>query len=113
MQISLLWYAALLIGVFVLICTWFRLIRGSSITDDVLASSAVSLFTASWIMYIPEEYFNDMPVSEKGLKEFESLVTALLRALNIYSGNGYERVAVHGHPVFSGIYASTMAWIYC
>ncbi len=111
MQISFLWYAALLLGVIALICTWYRLFRGNSITDDILASSAVSLFAASWIMYIPEEYFNDIPASANGLKEFESLVTALLRALNIYSGNGYERVAVQGHPVFSGIYASTMALI--
>lgn len=102
------WYLALLLGASGFLCGIVFLLLKKGIREEHFARAAVFEFAASWILYIPEELFNDIPDSLPLLKVVESIFTALLRSFNIYLGNDYRRVVYEGHPVFSGIYATLM-----
>ncbi|MCR4814156.1 MAG: hypothetical protein K5879_04940 [Lachnospiraceae bacterium] len=85
------------------------LFRKKEIREEHFAKAAIFEFTAGFVMYIPQELFNDIPSSLPVLNVIESLLTALLRSISIYMGNGYERAAYVNHPVFTGFYATVMA----
>ena len=105
---SIFWSAALILGVFFFIFGIVYIIRKKSIREEHFLKAGAFEFAASWIMFLPEEYFNNVPDSIPAIRITESIFTALLRAFNIYMGNGYSRVAYKSHPVFSGIYAILM-----
>ena len=61
-------------------------------------------FVAAWVMYFPYEY--QLEIKGDGiLRVLESLLTALLRTFNVYTGNGYERIAEFDSGIFSSIYS--------
>lgn len=109
---ELCWYGTFALGVI-----WFILgicyvikkrINNKRVEQEHFVKAAFFEFIACWILYIPEELFNDIPNSVPALKAVESLLTALLRTFNIYNGNGYIRVAYDEHAVFSSVYAILM-----
>lgn len=102
---SIIWYTCFVLGVFFFIFGIVYLFRKRYVREDHFIKAAVFEFVASWILYIPEELFNDIPDSIPVLKEIESIFTALLRTFNIYLGNDYSRITFEGHPVFSSLYA--------
>ncbi len=103
-----IWYAALLIGAGLFLCGICCALRRKNAGRGQFAKAAAFEFAAIWVMYIPEELYNDIPGSLPLLKIVESILTALLRAMNVYSGNGYQRLAYLGHPVFSSVYSSVV-----
>ena len=103
-----IWYAALLIGAGLFLCGICYALRRKNAGRGQFAKAAAFEFAAIWVMYIPEELYNDIPGSLPLLKIVESILTALLRAMNVYSGNGYQRLAYLGHPVFSSVYSSVV-----
>lgn len=102
------WYSAFGLGLVLFLYGILYLLRKKGIKEEYFAKAAVFEFIASWILYIPEEFFNDIPDSLPLLRIIESVFTALLRTFNIYLGNGYSRAAYTGHPVFSSAYATLM-----
>ncbi|MCR5204132.1 MAG: hypothetical protein K6E47_03685 [Lachnospiraceae bacterium] len=99
---------AFVIGVLLFIGGVIYLIAKKGLKEEHFAVAAAFEFFSSWIMYIPQELYNDIPDSIPGLKVLEGVFTALLRTFNIYLGNGYERMAFKGYPVFSSIYDIVM-----
>ncbi|MCR4655125.1 MAG: hypothetical protein K5770_02680 [Lachnospiraceae bacterium] len=102
------WYICFVAGLFLFIYGIRYLFRKKGLLKEDLARASLYEFSASVIMYFPEELYNDIPPSFPFLHVVESFFTALLRTFNIYLGNGYERVTCEGHPVFSGFYATLM-----
>lgn len=97
------WYGALAFGLIAfLIAIGCMLLRKD--WGERQAKAAVLLFVANWIMYIPEELFNDIPDSLLSLKVIESILAALLKTFNIYLGDGAERIGYTGHPLFMAGY---------
>lgn len=105
---AICWYVAFGLGIILFLYGIIYLILKKGIKEEYFAKAAVFEFIASWILYMPEEFFNDIPDSLPALRIIESVFTALLRTFNIYLGNGYERVAFIGHPIFSSVYATLM-----
>ena len=106
---SICWYAAFIIGIGFFLAGIIYLLGKREIREAHFAKAALFEFLAGFVMYIPQELYNDIPSSLPALKVVESLFTALLRTFSIYMGNGYERVTYANHPVFSGFYATVMA----
>lgn len=102
------WYSAFGLGLVLFLYGILYLVRKKGIKEEYFAKAAVFEFITSWILYIPEEFFNDIPDSLLILRIIESVFTALLRTFNIYLGNGYSRAAYTGHPFFSSAYATLM-----
>ncbi|MBP5354945.1 MAG: hypothetical protein J6Y67_07430 [Lachnospiraceae bacterium] len=100
------WYGAFGLGVAGLLGGILYLLFRKGVKEEHFAKAAGFEFAASWILFIPEELFNDIPKSVPVLRVFESIVTALLKTFNIYLGDGSKRVAYEGHPVFSALYAT-------
>ena len=107
---TICWYSALAFGITFFLYGFILLKKLSkkSIKEEHFAKAAAFEIAALWVMYIPEELYNDIPDSMPVLKTIESIFTSLLRAFNIYQGNGYERVHYADHPVFSSFYAIVM-----
>ncbi len=105
---SVCWNVAFVLGTFFFIYGIIYIFRTKGIKEEHFIKAGAFEFLASWIMYIPEAFFNDTPDSLPFLKAVESIITALLTTFNIYLGNGYERVAFLGRPIFSSIYAILM-----
>ena len=109
---TICWYSALAIGItcflYGFIYLLLKKLSKKSIKEEHFAKAAAFEIAALWVMYIPEELYNDIPDSMPVLKTIESIFTSLLRAFNIYQGNGYERVHYADHPVFSSFYAIVM-----
>lgn len=106
---SICWYAAFITGIVFFLVGIIYLLGKKEIREEHFAKAALFEFLSGFVMYIPQELFNDIPSSRPVLKVVESLFTALLRTFSIYMGNGYERVTYTDHPVFSGFYATVMA----
>lgn len=100
------WSVAYILGMVFFLTGIIYLIRKKNIREHNFIKAGAFEFIASWILYIPEELFNDVPESVPVLEVIESICTALLRTFNIYLGNDYSRVAFKGHPVFSSLYAT-------
>ena len=99
---------AFVIGILLFIGGFVYLFTKKGLKEEHFAAAAVFEFASSWVLYIPQELFNDIPDSVPGLKVLESVFTALLKTFNIYLGNGYERMGFEGYPVFSSIYDIVM-----
>ena len=106
---AICWYAAFVTGIGLFLAGIIYLVGKKDIREEHFAKAALFEFLAGFVMYIPQELFNDIPPSLPFLKVVESLLTALLRTFSIYMGNGYERISYENHPVFSGFYATVLA----
>ncbi|MBR6020126.1 MAG: hypothetical protein IK055_07930 [Lachnospiraceae bacterium] len=100
------WYGAFALGVAGLLSGILYLLFKKGVREEHFAKAAGFEFAASWILFIPEELFNDIPRSVPFLRVIESIITALLKTFNIYLGDGSKRVAYAGHPIFSALYAT-------
>ena len=100
-----IWYISFAVGVFFCIYGILFLLVRKGVHEEDYVKASVLEFIAGWVMYIPQELFNEIPASHPFVKFLEGILTALLRTLNMYWGNGYERVEIIGHPVFTGVYA--------
>lgn len=110
MQTKLIcWIVAFVVGILLFSWGFIFLLRKKRMSEGTFAKAAFFEFLASWVLYVPVEYFNLIPDSVFGVKLLESVATALLRTFNIYQGEGYERAALlEGRPVFSGVYGTLM-----
>ena len=99
------WYSAFVLGLLGFFGGILYLLFKKVVSEEHFAKAAAFEFAASWILFIPEELFNDIPKSRPVLWVLESIVTALLKTFNIYLGDGSKRVAYEGHPAFSAWYA--------
>lgn len=100
------WYFCFFAGLILFLAGILFLLKKRSITQGHLVTASLFEFAASIFLYLPEEYFNDIPESAPVLHAAESFFTAVLRTFNIYQGNDYSRISFDGHPVFSGFYAT-------
>ncbi len=100
------WYLCYGLGILLFFYGIFYLLRKKYVREEHFIKASAFEFLASWILYLPEELFNDVPASLPVLEVLESILTALLRTFNIYLGNDYSRVAYEGHPIFSSLYAT-------
>lgn len=99
------WCAAIIIGMVLSIHAGLYVIINKQRREVHYAKAAFLEFIACWVMYIPQEYFNDLSEnSHFVLRICESVVTALLKSFNVYAGNGYERVVYTDSIPFSSFY---------
>ena len=71
--------------------------------SDYIKASAIEL-AAGWVLLLPYEYFEEITVDNPFLHLIESCLTALIRAINVFSAEGYEIVPVAGDETFTSIY---------
>ncbi len=102
------WYTAIAIGAALFLNGIVYLLSKKALKEEYFAKAAIFEVSAIWVMYIPDEFYNKLPDSAVLLKIIESILTALLKAINIYQGNGYDRAYYEGHPIFSGLYVILM-----
>ena len=103
---TICWYASYALGMILFLGGIFYLLRKKHPREEDFIKATLFEFCAAWILYLPEEIFNDVPESLPSLKMAESFFTAFLRTFNIYLGNDYSRIEFAGHPVFSSLYAT-------
>lgn len=103
---TICWYASYALGMILFLGGIFYLLRKKHPREEDFIKATLFEFCAAWILYLPEEIFNDVPESLPSLKMAESIFTAFLRTFNIYLGNDYSRIEFAGHPVFSSLYAT-------
>ena len=103
---TICWYVSYALGMILFLGGIFYLLRKKHPREEDFIKATLFEFCAAWILYLPEEIFNDVPESLPSLKMAESVFTAFLRTFNIYLGNDYSRIEFAGHPVFSSLYAT-------
>lgn len=103
---TICWYVSYALGMILFLGGIFYLLRKKHPREEDFIKATLFEFCAAWILYLPEEIFNDVPESLPSLKMAESIFTAFLRTFNIYLGNDYSRIEFAGHPVFSSLYAT-------
>ncbi len=103
---AICWYVSYALGMILFLGGIFYLLRKKHPREEDFIKATLFEFCAAWILYLPEEIFNDVPESLPSLKMAESVFTAFLRTFNIYLGNDYSRIEFAGHPVFSSLYAT-------
>ena len=103
---TICWYVSYALGMILFLGGIFYLLRKKHPREEDFIKATLFEFCAAWILYLPEEIFNDVPESLPSLKMAESIFTAFLRTFNIYLGNDYSRIEFAGHPIFSSLYAT-------
>lgn len=103
---TICWYVSYALGMILFLGGIFYLLRKKHPREEDFIKATLFEFCAAWILYLPEEIYNDVPESLPSLKVAESIFTAFLRTFNIYLGNDYSRIEFAGHPVFSSLYAT-------
>ncbi len=103
---TICWYVSYALGMILFLGGIFYLLRKKHPREEDFIKATLFEFCAAWILYLPEEIYNDVPESLPSLKMAESIFTAFLRTFNIYLGNDYSRIEFAGHPVFSSLYAT-------
>lgn len=98
------WLIAFMIGSVLFLIGVVSWLRKTARQDTDYAKAAVWEFLAIWVMYVPEELFNEMSVDSRFLRWTESILTALLRSFNVYNSSDYERVLFQDHMFFSSLY---------
>ena len=101
---KVIWMSAFAIGLFLFVYGLVCWIRKTGKKEVNYAKAALYEFIATWILYIPEEIYNELAVPNRILRMIEGILTALLRSVNIYNSNGYERTSFENHMYFSSIY---------
>lgn len=103
---SICWNTAFVLGVGLFFYGIIYIVINKGAKEEQFFKAGAFEFIAGWIMYIPEELFNDIPDSTPGLHAAESVFTALIRTINMSWGNGYERVSIENQAIFSSIYST-------
>ena len=103
---TICWYSSYALGMILFLGGIFYLLKRKHPREEDFIKATLFEFCAAWILYLPEEIFNDVPESLPSLKMAESIFTAFLRTFNIYLGNDYSRIEFAGHPIFSSLYAT-------
>ena len=103
---TICWYSSYALGMILFLGGIFYLLKRKHPREEDFIMATLCEFCAAWILYLPEEIFNDVPESLPSLKMAESIFTAFLRTFNIYLGNDYSRIEFAGHPIFSSLYAT-------
>lgn len=98
------WLTAMIMGGLLCVSGVAYWISKKEKKDSHYAMAAFIEFVSCWILYIPEELFNDLTCQNKLLRIVEGVITALLKSVNVYSGNGYEKVEYADYNIFSSIY---------
>ena len=98
------WIAAFTAGCLLFLLGFLFFFSRSGRSEKRFAGAAFFEFLATWVMYIPEELFSSPGAGNAVLQITEAVSTALLKSLNIYGGEGYEKVEYAGHLYFSSIY---------
>ena len=98
------WYSAFVIGLGQFVYGIVRLFRKKETRKGRFAWAALFEFLSCWVLFIPDEFYNDVPKSKPVLHVIETVVTALVKTFNIYFGDAFKSVKWEGHPVFSSIY---------
>ncbi len=99
-----MWYLSLIVGAICFLCGFLYLcLRRNRSQSDYIKASVIEL-AAGWVLLLPYEFYEEITVGNPFLHIVESCLTALIRALNIFSAEGYEMVAVGGDETFSSIY---------
>jgi hypothetical protein len=106
---GIFWILCFSVALILFIAGIAYLIIQRKVRGEDLAKATVFEFIAAVILFLPGELFDNgtlrvIPV----LKGTESLLTSILRTINMYMGNDYSEVALEGHPVFSTAYAALM-----
>ena len=100
------WYSAFFIGLGLFVYGIVRLFRKKENREGRFAWAALFEFLSCWILFLPDEFYNEVPKSKPVLHVIESIVTALVKTFNIYLGDAFKRVECKGHPVLSSIYGT-------
>ena len=106
------WISAFVIGLGLFVYGIVRLFRKKDSREGRFAWAALFEFLAGWVLFIPDEFYNDIPKSKPVLHVIESVVTALVKTFNIYLGDAFNRVeALKGTdyswaPVFASVYGT-------
>lgn len=102
---SFWWYLSLIAGT---VCFLFGILylfaRKRRVQSDYIKAAGIEL-VAGWILLLPYEYFDEITISNPVLRFIESCLTAVIRALNIFSVEGYERIVFQGNEDFSSVYS--------
>lgn len=101
---NVMWYLSLIVGTLCFLCGFLYLcLRRNRSQSDYIKASVIEL-AAGWVLLLPYELYEEITVGNPFLHIVESCLTALIRALNIFSAEGYEMVVVGGDETFSSIY---------
>ncbi len=106
---GIFWSAALIAGLTLLVTGIVSCFDKKREAEERLAIAAFIEFIAGWVMYLPDEWYNDTPQGiAPALKTVEVVLTALVKAFNCYFGDGHDRFIREGHEFFSSCYSVTM-----
>ncbi len=98
------WLAAFTAGTLLFLYGMFYCFSRNGRSGKRFAGAAVFEFLAVWILYIPGELFSGADLENPALRLTEAFSTALLKSINIYGGEGYEKIVYEGHLYFTSIY---------
>lgn len=98
-----IWIVAFGIGLLLFLIGWIYAIRNKERTENHWIWATFWEFLACWVLYIPEEIYNDIP-SHGVFGWIEGLFTALIKSFNMLFQNGYERVVYDGQAICINIY---------
>ena len=102
---TVMWYLSLIAGTVCFVCgLLFLFLRRNRSQSDYIKAAAIEL-VAGWVLIIPYELFEEISVGNPFLHILESFLTALIRALNVFSAEGYEMIVFEGHEEFSSIFS--------
>ena len=99
------WIITFVVGLSLFVFGLVYILFQKSKTEEYLIKTAFIEFIACWVLYLPEFILNIIPGNLTVLKVFEGIFTALLKSLNIYSGDGYTRLEIIENEIFSNIYS--------
>ena len=101
---TIMWYLALIAGALCFLGgILYLFLHKNRSQSDYIKASAIEL-AAGWVLLLPYEYFEEITVDNPFLHIIESCLTALIRAINVFSAEGYEIVPVAGDETFTSIY---------
>lgn len=99
------WLVAMILGAFFLLAGIIYCIGQKDRKEIHYAIASIIEYISCWFLYYPEVYFNELDYKGGMVRLVESFFTTSLRSLNLYLGEGYDRVALNNHAVFSGCYS--------
>ena len=102
---TIMWNLSLVVGALCFLCGFLYLfLRKNRTQSDYIKASAIEL-AAGWVLLLPYEYYEEITANNPFLHVVESCLTALIRALNVFSAEGYEMVRFEGHEDFSSAFS--------
>lgn len=102
---AIVWHMSLIIGTAVFLIGVFYLIsRENRVRLDFIKATAIELLS-SWVLWLPYELYEEVTVSNPVLHLTESLITALMRALNTFSIEEYTKLVYSGSENLTSAFA--------